>query len=83
MAVLELLARTAGAGIVTARQLVLHNRRAGLLGTGVLLGSGTLVFVGQLGFLQILLRFSVLLLWCGMFGSCILYLLYDMNLCAG
>ena len=60
MAVLEFLTGTAGAGIVTAGQLVLDDGRAGLLGAGVLGSGGGLVGVGHLLLVQVLLRLGVL-----------------------
>ena len=83
VAVLELLAAAAGAGVVTAGESVLHDGGAGLLGTGVVLGSGTLVLVGQLLLVEILLALGVLLTLVGRLGSGLLHLLYDGNLGAG
>ena len=79
MAVLELLAGATGTGIVTSRQFVLHNRGAGLLGTGVLGGSGSLIGINHLLLLQILLALRVLLSLCVLLGGSLLYLLLHLR----
>jgi hypothetical protein len=55
MTVLELLTRATGAGIVTSGELVLDDRCAGLLTTGVLTGGSLLVAVYKLLLTDLLL----------------------------
>ena len=76
MAILELLAGTAGTGVVASGQLLLHNRGAGLLGTGVLSCGTCLVGVGHLLLVQVLLALGVLVALGALFGGSLLYLLH-------
>ena len=75
MAVLELLARAAGTGIITSGQLVLDDRCTGLLGAGVLLGGSLLVAIHKLLLTNLLLRLRILLALGALLGGCLLYLL--------
>ena len=83
MTVLEFLTGAAGTWIVTAGKLILDNRCARLLGTGVVLGCSLLVAVDELLLTNLLLRLGILLALGVLLGSSLLHLLHLRNLSAG
>ena len=75
MAVFELLTGAARTGIITAGEFILDNRRARLLGTGVVLGCCLLIAVDELFLANLLLRFGILLALSMLFRSILMVLL--------